>query len=80
MQEMREAARRVVRAEMRARGMEPETASITDAERVLDEITNAGTHTIAACWWRNCDSRNQTRLWRAEWRKWQYCQESGLTP
>ncbi len=64
-----------VRACMRARGISPETASVQDAERVLDDLYQTDKHLVAAQWYERATSEqasdNQMRLFAREWRAWQ---------
>ncbi len=70
--EMRQIALGAARSYLREHGIVPEVATEDDAERALDEICRTEDSLTCYVWWVQCESKNQTRLFRAEWRKWQH--------
>jgi hypothetical protein len=68
--DMRELAIYAARGELRHLGIDPETAAVDDAFKVLDELTFTRPTMIAAIWYEFA-SDNQIKAFKKEWRQWQ---------
>lgn len=68
---MRDVALGAARSYLRAQGIDPVDASADAALAALDDVSRIDGALVAARWHFECDSENQTLLFRREWRRWQ---------
>jgi hypothetical protein len=68
--EMRTVAMQATRSYLRSMGIDPVTVDAKGAMQALDDICRNGEALTCYVWWVQCESSNQTRLFRSEWNAW----------